>query len=133
MQSSSNENLLESLSYGINSITLINNDFNEKDLENIMHDIIDTHVVFSSENILKIKDGWLNWIKNNPGISGSFRFDPIADFHKRGKWVATKEGDLNNWQQFYNECNDLDFQTIYVDGSILRYCADKTKASGSFS
>jgi len=118
MQSSSNENLLESLGYGINSITLNNSDFNEKDLANIMHEIIDTHVIFSSENILKIKDGWLNWIKSNPGISGSFRFDPIADFHKSGKWVTTKEGDLNNWHQFYNECNDLIFQTIYIDGTI---------------
>ena len=119
----SNSQLLESLGYGLNSITLINGEFKDSILKDVMHNIINTNVIFSSDDLLETKYSWLNWKKGQGDIAGSLRYDPINYIHKNGNWFNSKESDLNNWMQFYDECSELDFQCIYVDGSIFGNCA----------
>ena len=115
---SSNENILSSLRYGVNAITLKNGAYDEKLLKNVMHEIIATHIEFSSKDLLQTKESWYAWKNKIGNVSGSFRFDPIAYYIKNGKWESSKDDDLNNWIDSYKEAAVLDFESVFVDGTI---------------
>ena len=66
LRSSSNEYILNSLRYGVNAITLKNGAYDEKLLKNVMHEIIATHIEFSSKDLLQTKESWYAW-KNKIG------------------------------------------------------------------
>ena len=108
---SSNEHILNSLGYGINAITLKNGTYNDELLKNVMHEIIATHIEFSNDDLLNEKGSWFKWKALKENISGSFRFDPITCYVKKGQWEQSKESELNNWINFHNESTDLDFES----------------------
>ncbi len=119
LKETTNSKILESLGQGVNSITLKNGIYNESLFKDVMHNIIDTNVIFSSDDLLDIKNSWLIWKNEQGAIAGSFRYDPINYFHRNGKWYNSKESDLSNWMLFYDECSKLNFHCIYVDGSVF--------------
>ncbi len=117
LKKTTNDLILKGLSQGLNSITLFNGDYSKSLLSQVMHDLVQTHILFNSENINSNKDSWLKWQADHKNNSGFFRYDPIHYLNTKGKWFNSKDIDLENWIHFYNA--SASFQCIYVDGSIF--------------
>ena len=113
----SNSDVLYALKCGANSITLsgsVQKDF----LKDVMHEIISTHVEFSSENFQEEYNCWREY-KNyySKEIYGSLRFDPIGDSTSNLDELFSRDS-LKTWLSFYHNDDNYSTKTIFVDGSI---------------
>ena len=114
----SNKVLLYALKCGVNSISLKGIP-SKKSLNGVMHEIISTHIQFSSENFSKEHEFWNKYINQYNGtINGSFRYDPINYFALNGHWLTSKEEQFSSWNKFYQSTQTNSLKSIYIDGSI---------------
>ena len=113
-----NSKILYALKCGINSITLkgiptVNS------LNQVMHEIIENHILLSNENMTNDYATWSNWLNAlKKEITGTLRYDPIFKLIKEGKWNQSRKEDFKNWGLFYNSNKHNTLKSIYVDGSI---------------
>ena len=101
---SKNADILLALKNGINSITLNNGKYYDKLLSNINTNIITTNVEFTIDNIENNFSSWNSWLKLNPNIMGSFRYNA--------------KNNIESWFNYYNKCANISFKNIYIDGTI---------------
>ena len=84
-----------------------------------MHEIIATHIEFSSKkDLLQTKESWYAWKNKIGNVSGSFRFDPIAYYIKNGNGKVQKMMILII-DRFYKEAAVLDFNLFLLMGLYM--------------
>ena len=114
---SSNENILNQLKNGINSIHLVNVFLDNKLFNDVMNDIIHNHITVDNSMDHQNLCNWTNWINERKDLKGSFRFDPVEETFKK----SLRKIDKINPDLFLFTDQNLtnnSFKSILVNGDI---------------
>lgn len=110
-----NTNILEALNNGVNSIYLNNIPYNESVFNNVMNEIIYTHLNIEKLNINQ-QTKWVNWVKSNR-FNGSIRntIHPSYLIYDKAKF------NFNNYKKLNDDLQDHNMNCLYVDGEYFSH------------